>query len=144
MKEVVIVISAVFSIFFQACNSQMKDSDKIEIVGIWKSSDVAILTLNKDSTFVGKSLPAEFFTFFTSRQEVEGKKVNGSGKWRIEDGQGLKEVKLDFREMNNEKIYGNYSVLIAGKTGVLENQPPWYLFVWKEEEGGERYEFLKQ
>ena len=47
MKEVVIVISAVFSIFFQACNSQMKDSDKIEIVGIWKSSDGAILTLNR-------------------------------------------------------------------------------------------------
>lgn len=145
MKQL-IVATAVLSILFQACNSnsKVKESAQIDVVGAWKNSDGAIIELNKDSTFIGKSLPAEFFTFFTSKQEVQGKKIDGSGRWRIEDGQGFKEVKLDFRKMNNENIYGNYSVFIAGKTGVLENKSPWYLFVWKEEEGGERYEFLKQ
>jgi hypothetical protein len=28
--------------------------------------------------------------------------------------------------------------------GILDNNPSWYLFVWKEEEGGERYKFSKQ
>jgi len=140
------IVVAMLSILFQACNNdnEVKDTMQIDIVGSWKSSDGAMLIINKDSTFTGKSLPAEFFSFFTSKQEVQGKKVEGSGKWKIEKGQGFKKVKLDFRKMNNENIYGNYSVLIAGKNGILENKPPWYLFVWKEEEGGERYEFLKQ
>lgn len=144
MKQVIITVGVSLSIFFQACTSQVKEPTQNDILGTWISSDSGILRLNKDSSFIGTSLPAEYFTFFTSIKDVEGKKINGSGKWKIENGQGFKEVKLNFTKMDDKDIYGIYSVLISGETGVIENKPPWYLFVWKEEEGGERYKFLKQ
>src|SRR5205823_13889667 len=115
-----------------------------DIIGTWVSSDGATLELNKDSSFIGKSLPAEYFTFFTNKKDIQGKRVSGIGMWKIENGQGFKEVKLNFKRMDNKDIYGFYSVLISGENGVLDNKPPWYLFVWKEEEGGERYKFTKQ
>lgn len=144
MKQTLIGLGAMLSMFFQACNTQMKEPTQSDILGNWVSSDGAMLELNKDSSFIGKSLPAEYFTFFTSKKDVEGKRVSGSGKWKMEKGQGFKEVKLTFTKMDDKDIYGSYSVLVSGETGALENKPPWYLFVWKGEEGGERYTFIKQ
>jgi hypothetical protein len=46
--------------------------------------------------------------------------------------------------MNDKEVHGFYSVLISGEKGVAENKPPWYLFVWKDEEGGDRYKFIKK
>ena len=66
------------------------------------------------------------------------------GKWELKKGQAFKEVGLNFREMDNKEVYGLYSVMISGENGILENEPPWYLFVWKGEEGGERYKFIKE
>ena len=143
MKQTLIGFGAMLSMFFQACNSQMNEPTQSDILGNWVSSDGAMLEFNKDSSFIGKSLPDEYFTF-ALKKDAEGKRVSGSGKWELEKGQGFKEVKLTFIKMKDEDIYGFYSILVSGENGILDNKPPWYLFEWKEEEGGERYEFIKQ
>lgn len=119
------------------------DPKKDEMIGVWVSSDGAKLSIDDDGTFTGESLPAEYFSFYTNKETVSGKKVKGTGKWRLEKNQGIWEVKLDFEEMNGIKKGGSYFVLVSG-TGTLENNPPWYLFEWKEEEGGPRYKFEKK
>lgn len=131
------------SILLQACGG--KEPTQNDVIGTWKSSDGATFIFNNDGTFIGESLPAEYFTFYTSKSEVEGKKINGTGKWKLEKGKGaFQEVSLDFRKIDNKDLHGLYQILIAGENGVLDNKPPWYLFEWKGEEGGERYKFLKQ
>jgi hypothetical protein len=142
MKKMVYTILAL-SIFFHACNNQKKDTMQTDLVGDWLSSDGALISLNKDSSFTGKSLPAEYFTFFTSQKDVQFKKIDGNGKWRMDQAEGFRIVRLEFRKINNEDINGNYSVLIGG-SGALENKPPMYLFLWKDEPGGDRYEFIKK
>ena len=133
---------AIFSVLLQACGG--KGPTPKDILGTWINQDGAMLQINSDSSFIGKSLPAQYFTFFTSKSEVEGKRVDGMGKWKLEEGQGFAEIKLHFTTMNNEKMNGFYSVLVSGEKGTLDNKPPWYLFLWKDEEGGERYKFVKQ
>jgi hypothetical protein len=135
-------LTAILPIFFQSCSN--KKATTVDVIGTWANADGATLELHKDGTFAGKSLPAVYFTFFTSKKDVEGKKVNGSGNWRIEGGQGFDEVKLDFKKMNGTAVNGFYSVMISGTGGPLENKPPWSLFAWKEEEGGQRYTFEKK
>jgi hypothetical protein len=54
------------------------------------------------------------------------------------------EVYLDFNKVSVNKNGCAFPLLIARSSDKSENKSPWYLFVWKEEEGGERYEFLKE
>jgi hypothetical protein len=140
-RQLMMNLIAIFSVLIQACGS--KGPTPNDILGTWITQDGAILQINSDSSFIGKSLPAQYFTFFTSKSEVEGKRVDGKGKWKLEEGQGFTEIKLHFTNMNNTEMNGFYSVLVAGEKGALENKPPWYLFLWKDEEGGERYKFVK-
>ena len=130
------------TIFFSSCGG--KEPVQNDIFGTWHGPDSAMLVFNRDSTFIGKALPAEYFTFFTSREEVNGKKVNGSGKWELKKVEGSEEIALNFQEMDNKETHGFYSIFIAGENGALENKAPWYLFLWKGEEGGERYKFLRK
>lgn len=132
----------ILAILFQACMGT--DPKKDEMIGKWVSSDGATLKINKDGTFTSEDLPAEYFSFYVKKEDVSGKKVNGVGKWRLEKSQGRWEVTLDFEEMNKIKKGGNYFVLVSGSTGILENNPPWYLFEWVEQEGGKRYRFEKK
>lgn len=133
---------AIFSVLLQACGGNGPTPN--DILGTWITRDGAILQMNSDSTFVGKLLLAQYFTFFTSKTEVEGKRVYGKGRWKLEEGQGFAEIKLHFTNMNNEEMNGFYSVLVSGEKGALDNKPPWYLFLWKDEEGGDRYKFVKK
>jgi hypothetical protein len=137
MRQILFI--GINSILLISCSSNKPTAT--DLIGTWANADGATLELHKDSTFVGKSLPTVYFTFCTSKKDVEGKRVAGSGNWRIEDGQGFEEVKLDFKRMNDTAMYGFYSVMISGTGGVLENRPPWYLFVWQGEEEGQRYTF---
>lgn len=79
MKKHLTSIAAVLAVLFQGCNN--KEDFQIDISGTWVNRDGAMLVLNKDSSFVGKSLPAEYFTFFTSNKEVDGKRIK---KWYME------------------------------------------------------------
>jgi hypothetical protein len=136
MKQILTGATTFLLILFQACSNY--GTVQIDISGTWVNLDGAMMVFRKDSSFVGKQLPAEYFTFFTTKEVVEGKRINGSGVWKIADGPGYKEVKLTFRKRDGQDMYGAYSVYIA------DEKPSPYLFVWKEEEGGERYKFTKK
>lgn len=138
-----IIFINIIAIALTGCMSS-KQPLQDEIIGTWVSSDGATLQLKKDGNFIGKDLPAEYFSFHIHKEEALNRKINGEGRWRLEKNQGDWEVKLDFEVMNNIKQRGFYSVLVSGSKGILENKSPWYLFLWKEEEGGDRYKFFKK
>jgi hypothetical protein len=142
MKRIVKFMGLILATMLQGCSGQ--DPTKEEMIGTWVSSDGATLRINDDGTFSGKALPAQYFSFFVNKEDVQGKTVSGEGKWRIEKKPNFWRVKLDFEEMNGIKKGADYFILISGTNGILENKPPWYLFEWVDEEGGPRYKFEKQ
>lgn len=130
------------SLLLQACGGQ--NPTQMDIIGKWESSDGASFSFTKDGEFSGTFLPGQYFTFFTSEKEVQGKRIEGKGHWKLTKGQQFTEIRLSFDTINQQPILGLYTLLMAGKNGILDNKPPWYLFVWEEEEGGERYKFTKR
>src|SRR5438067_12887050 len=107
MKQILINATATL-ILFQACMNN--GAAQPDISGTWVNPDGATLVFSKDSSFVGKQLPAEYFTFFTKIEKVAGKRINGSGIWKIADGPGFKEAKLIFKKRDGQDMYGGYSV----------------------------------
>jgi hypothetical protein len=144
MKEVIVGFGTVLLIFFQSCNgNQMNEPTRTDFLGTWKSADQAKLVFNNDGTFMGELIPATL-GFFPADSFVNVK-FSGSGKWALRKGNSNWEVNLDFDKVSGVNKSGcSFPLLIAGKNGVLENKKPWYLFAWKEEEGGERYSFIQQ
>jgi len=146
IKQSILVASIVIilSIFFQACKSQIKEQvpTSENILGTWKSSENAEVIFDKNGTFTGSLIPAEF-GFFPA-DSFKNVKFSGSGKWTLRKGNTNWEIYLDFDKVNINKGGCAFPLLISGESGILENKSPWYLFIWKEEEGGERYKFLKQ
>jgi hypothetical protein len=140
MKHILIVIAVMLSIFFQSCSS--KEPDQNDIIGAWVSSDKAELVFNKDGSFIGDSIPTRFG--FMASDSITQRRFSGSGKWTLRKGQAQWEVYLDFNQASVGKNGCAFPVLISGSNGVLENNPPWYLFLWQEEEGGQRYEFKRK
>ncbi|MGN6713894.1 hypothetical protein [Anaerocolumna jejuensis] len=144
MKRVIIITVLMLPIIFQACNSnsQVKDPKQIDVVGTWENPDGAMFIFKEDGTFSGTSFPAEFVLL--PRDEYKNVRFDGNGKWALRKGNTNWEVFIDFKQVSDKRCSSAFPLLIAGESGILENKPPWYLFVWKEGEGGERYEFLKQ
>lgn len=142
-KQIAIALAATLSIFFIACTSQMNEPTQNNILGSWKGEGKAELIFYKDQTFTGNLIPAEF-AFFPS-DSFKNVKFSGSGKWILRKGASNWEVNLDFDKVTGINKNGcSFPLLVAGKNGILENQSPWYLFIWKEEEGGQQYIFTKQ
>jgi len=128
-------------------NNQETKMPKVhEISGIWVSKDNAVLSLFNNGTCKADSLPADVFL-----NSYKGLRLSGSGKWEIKKSKGpLKwEIKLDidFGPNTSPTIKENgveISLPISG-SGVLEKSPPWKsIFVWIDEDSGERYEFNKK
>jgi hypothetical protein len=126
-------------IFFCSCDS-IKPAPK-DIIGKWHSADSALLEFRGDGSFVVKSFPAEYTLL--PKKDFVNLRFDGSGKWSLRKESEYWEVYLDFKEVSDKKFNSEFPLLISGEKGVLANQPPWLLYVWKEEEGGERYEFYK-
>jgi hypothetical protein len=139
-SRTIINLVAIFSLLFQACGG--KDPALSDIIGRWQSSDGAMFVFNKDGTFREKSFLAEFVLL--PKNEYKNVRFDGTGTWLFRKGSSNWEVYIDFKEVSNKKCSSAFPLLIAKENGILENKPPWYLFVWKEEEGGERYKFIKK
>ena len=140
MNRIVLIALMCMSLLFSGCMKQVPG--KNDIVGIWVSNDGAILEFKEDGTFDGKSLPGEHFTH--SQDEV-WKDFDGSGNWKLEDGQQFWQIELEFKEKNNQKGSYGYQVYVSG-SNTFENKPPWYLFVWEynDIDTGDRYKFTKK
>ncbi len=132
-----ILIIMVFSL--QGCTGQ--DPTKEEIIGIWKSSDRGSFQFKNDGTFITKDLPGSII--FKYSDEHKENTFTELGNWEIEKWQDQWVVSLMFTKSENLKKGYATRILISG-TGILENNPPWDLFLWVGEEGGERYTFKKE
>jgi hypothetical protein len=140
MKRTIIKLFIMLSFLLQGCEGQKPARE--DIVGKWKSPDGAVFEFDKDGSFIAKSFPAEV-VFHLDRQ-FTNIRFDGSGKWVLRKGDTHWEIYLDFQQVSNKECKSVFPLLISGENGTLENKPPWYLFVWKGEEGGERYIFKKQ
>jgi hypothetical protein len=140
MKYISIVAASIISIFFQACSG--KAPQHKDIVGTWVNPDGAMVVLVDNGEFSSKSVPAEYVLL--PKDSFRNQRFDGSGKWTLRKGQAQWEVYLDFNRFSDQKYGCSFPLLVAGENGVLENNPPWHLFLWKEEEGGERYEFKRK
>ena len=142
MKKTLIKVGTILSLFFYSCGSSPAPTQN-EIFGKWGSSDGATINFNKDGSFSGVSIPAQFGFF--PPDSFRTKKFSGRGNWEMKKGETYWEISLNFKQVSISGKNGcSFPIMIAGRNGVLENKPPWYLFLWKEEEGGERYEYMKK
>lgn len=143
IRKLILCLGASLLLVLQSCNTQMQKPIQNYFFGTWKSAENAELIFNNNGTFIGINLPAEL-GFFPA-DSFRNIKFGGSGKWILKKGNTNWEINLDFDKVSGINKNGcSFPLLIAGRRGIMDNKPPWYIFAWKEEEGGERYKFLKQ
>jgi len=140
MRYITIIAVSILAFFFHACSG--KDPQYNEVVGTWTNPDGATVVLVDNGEFTAKSFPAEYVLL--PKDSFRNQKFDGSGKWTLRKGQAQWEVYLDFNRFSNQKYACSFPLLVSGEKGVLENEPPWHLFLWKGEEGGERYTLDKK
>lgn len=127
------------SFMLHACED--KKLTKSDVFGKWENTGGAELFFSEDGKFTAKSLPAELILI--PKEHYLNVKFDGSGQWELKKDKSFWAINLDFKEVSNSKCSSAFTLLIAGEKGILENQPPWYLFFWEGEEGGERYKFFR-
>ena len=102
------------------------------------------LAVNQSGTsllFTGQGLPGHIFW----NADYIGRKFEGDGTWRIMEGQSQWEIRLSFDKNSLENMKDGFgSRIYISRMDTPENKSSWYLFGWIEEEGGERFKFLKK
>lgn len=128
-----------------ACALRVSQSD---LIGTWQMSDDSMRLLNpatpdgqppklelrSDGTLLANNLPA---TQFADKQEWQ-RLYSGTGKWSIppvKRTQGFAAITLQFAA-NDQGLQGVTMQIDKDNLG-------FYLFVWLDEEGGERLRFKK-
>lgn len=154
MKRITLIIW-ILILSFSSCSEGQKPTIN-EIAGTWITQDGGELDLKEDGSFLATKLPAGIFIINTP--EYDGKYFDCSGTWSI--GESSKSsnqlpwfVEFDFSKtylsnsdiiLTDSNVYFGKYVIISGDN-LLENNPPWnYLFRWEDEEGGQRYKFIKK
>ena len=108
-----------------------------DVIGTWKGENGAEISFKEDGTFTGKSIPAEYILL--PPEDYKNIQFSGRGDWELRSGPSNWEVYIEFRETSDKRCLSAFPLLLWGEKGILQNKPPWYLFLWKEEEGGERF-----
>lgn len=127
-------------ILFTGCKSENPTADNI--VGKWVTKDGAIFQFDKEGTFSTQNLPKDKFLPFP--EKYADTLFSETGKWEMKNEQGRWIVLLYFKKSENLPLGCATQIYISGSKGIMENQPPWYLFFWENEEGGPRYTFTKK
>jgi len=140
MKKMINIISITVMVLFSGCKSENPTVESI--VGGWVAENGAVIELFKDGTFSTENLTGD--KIFPYENEYKGKAFTEKGTWKIGDDKGLWVVYLYFKKSVNLPKGYSTQILISGSKGIMENQPPWYLFLWEGEEGGSRYKFSKK
>ena len=124
----------------QACmNIRLEEKD---LVGTWRGPDSSEIHLEMNGSFSARYIPVKFG--FIPSDTLNSDKFDGAGKWLLRKGETNWEVYLDFDHVTINKSGCAFPVLVAGENGLFDNKPPWYLFMWDDEEGGDRYKFKRR
>ena len=137
IKQILFIFSLALILF--GCDN--RKPTKYQIVGTWLSDDGGKLILKEVGIFLLESLPTGLFL---REAEDKGKTFAGSGKWELNNDQSNWQLSLFFKQTSVEVYNFEMQLLISGEKGILENKPPWLLYLWKDQEGGDRYELRKQ
>lgn len=140
MRKIVSYLYLVSMFLFQGCTGS--EPTKSEIVGTWGAQDGAIISFNEDGTFDTRNLPGS--KIFSGFSEYKDEKFNEHGHWKLKKEQGNWIVDLSFDR--SEKVESGFAtqMSISGE-GLLENRPPWYLFLWiGDPDDVNKYKFVKQ
>lgn len=141
MNTLIKILSmSILSFLLSACSNKIPTKD--ELIGKWETKEGVIIELNQDDTFIAAGLSKEVGASFSigSKEKI----FNGKGNWIIQKGHGFSELKLQFNEVDGSPNSSGFYVLLISGSNTFENTPPWYLFVWEEEEGGNRIKFLQK
>jgi hypothetical protein len=120
------------------CGCSNRSPKPVDVLGKWRNLDGAELNFQSNGTFVATGLPVSHFW----NTPESKKKFNGSGHWKIKHFQSNWLVDLVFANNTKEHMEFDTSLILA-RDGDFGNGPHWLLFIWKEEEGGDRYSFQK-
>lgn len=144
-----IIISSIILLYGCGGNESPKHND---FIGVWRGNDSAEITINADGTIIGKHLPFQLFMrMLHTPQDSTIKLFDGNGTWNYKEGESFGKhqcwtINMEFDNISIEKYKAGMEVniLVRGKNGFWDNKPPWYLFLWVGEEGGDTYNFYKQ
>jgi hypothetical protein len=142
MNKIIYYIALCMAPLFISCGGP--NPTREEMVGKWVGGNGAEVNISSDGRFTGKHFPFKKFFVFIKPQDSTRTEFDGGGKWVITKDGSYWKVKLDFDASSVPGYLCVSELLVGGKKGILENKPPWYLYYWVEEEGGERFEFLKK
>jgi hypothetical protein len=153
MKVDVARMAVLLLLLFQNCsNPELRRED---FVGTWKSNDGAVIELREDGSYSAKRI--NYYNYF-SEVKYENKRFDFDGRWKILDHKKLKQLELQsdvtFKDLGINSTYmidgrvysHNIGITfeISGQ-GLLEDTPPWYLFVWiGDPDSVNKYRFEKQ
>jgi len=137
MKSILILVFTFFIALIQGCNSD--ELGKNEIIGTWVGPGKSKIIFTSNGRFSAEFMPAELVV----SANYIGEHFSGNGDWYIRRGSTNWEVYLDFKSVSDKKYDCAFPLLIAGENGILGNKPPWYLFLWEGEEGGDQYKLSK-
>lgn len=137
------IFCIVFFSFVISCNYKGEAVDATSIVGKWKGdSSTAQFDFLPDGRCVVNSVPADLVFF--PPNEFRKKLFSGQGEWSFKKGSQFAQVFIRLNSISGiDKNGVSFTLYVAGRKGLLDNKPPWYLFMWEEEEGGNRIEFSR-
>jgi len=139
MKKLNRLLVTLSSVLLIGCGGVVPD--KNELIGAWEGNDGAFLELEENNYFIARKFSKEVATSYSLN--AEGSVFNGSGIWHVQKSKGNWEVNLKFKEIDGDNQSNGFYTLIISGSNKLENKPPWYLYVWKDEEGGARNKLFK-
>jgi len=132
-----VIMACLLSSTFLSC-TQIKVTEE-ELVGFWKASDGAELSLNADKTFSLKGFDPAYWKI-EWRNKKHSFKVGGTGKWDIENRNENLILNLSFTEVTGDvlpqvynevtKEYFNTGIdhpLEISGSGLLGNRRPWII-----------------
>lgn len=125
------IVLAVFACLVGCSEERVQVAD---LVGTWKSSDGAEVTLKADGTWEGHSLPMK--VLFRAFDDLPPR-MAGNGGWRLDKGvYWTVTLAFDEPEVMTTRSPAGVHVDPGGSST--------YLFAWVGEEGGARYHFKRQ
>lgn len=132
-NRLAIYFSTLVMVIITGCTGSPPRRD--EIAGTWvNQAQDASITFGANGTFSSKNLPADLFW----NRSYSGKKISGSGNWKIVEGPGEWDIELSFSFTSLQELQSFTTTIFLSK-----DDSSWYAYVWEEEEGGQRYKFKK-
>jgi hypothetical protein len=141
MEKIMQILGIAFMCVFQGCSGSGVTHE--EIIGVWIAEDGGEFLFNGDGTFAARNLPGrKVFKIEKYKEKI----FSESGTWKIVNTSGKQWTEIALEFDNSDSLEGGFSGLklnISG-TGIFENKPPWNLFLWIDEAGGDRYTFRRK